>query len=162
MSFDSEGTPMSDEDIRRFKEALAQDTPQTISEEKEQVRFVAWFRKTFPHHLIFAIPNGGKRDAVTANHLKAQGAVAGIPDLFIPAWETWIEMKKKPGPDGRRPTTNVKQKRIMKYLSANGYRCFVCYGCEEAQAVVLALSEDRDVNKFGHVPLELLHDPKKK
>jgi len=160
MSFDSEGTPMSDEDIRRFKEALAQDTPQTVSEEKEQVRFVAWFRKNFPHHLIFAIPNGGNRDPVTANHLKAQGAVAGIPDLFIPAWETWIEMKKKPGPDGRRPSTNVKQKRVMKYLSANGYKCFVCYGCEEAQAVVLALSEDRDVNKFGHVPLELLRDPK--
>jgi hypothetical protein len=44
--------------------------------------------------LIYAIPNGGKRDKVTAAKLKAEGAKSGIPDLFLPVviWESvWIE-----------------------------------------------------------------------
>ena len=34
--------------------------------------------------LLHAIPNGGKRDKVTAAKLKAEGVKAGIPDIFLP------------------------------------------------------------------------------
>lgn len=35
--------------------------------------------------LLFAVPNGGKRDARTAGRLKAAGVRAGVPDLLLPA-----------------------------------------------------------------------------
>ena len=33
--------------------------------------------------LLFAIPDGGRRDAVTGAHLKAEGVRAGGPDMFL-------------------------------------------------------------------------------
>lgn len=33
--------------------------------------------------LLFAIPDGGRRDAVTGAHLKAEGVRAGVPDMFL-------------------------------------------------------------------------------
>jgi hypothetical protein len=32
-----------------------------------------------------------------AKRLKAEGVVRGIPDLFIPQWNLWVEMKRKTG-----------------------------------------------------------------
>ena len=56
------------------------------SEHAEQAGFVTWFRTKYPGTLIFAIPNGGKRDIVTAKKLQMEGVTPGVPDLFIPAW----------------------------------------------------------------------------
>lgn len=46
---------------------------------------VMWFRLCYPDSVIFAIPNGGNRSAVTGAMLKAEGVLAGVPDLFIMA-----------------------------------------------------------------------------
>lgn len=35
-------------------------------------------------HMAFAIPNGGKRDPITAGRLKAEGVKAGVPDICWP------------------------------------------------------------------------------
>jgi len=67
------------------------------SETEEQEGFVNWFRAKFPGVLIFAIPNGGHRAISTAKRLKAEGVVPGIPDLHVPAWRLWIEMKRVKG-----------------------------------------------------------------
>lgn len=34
--------------------------------------------------LMFAIPNGGARDAITGAMLKAEGVKPGVPDIFLP------------------------------------------------------------------------------
>ena len=34
--------------------------------------------------LMFAIPNGGARDAITGAILKAEGVKPGVPDVFLP------------------------------------------------------------------------------
>lgn len=34
--------------------------------------------------LLYAIPNGGKRDKLTAAMLKSEGVKSGVPDLFFP------------------------------------------------------------------------------
>jgi hypothetical protein len=101
------------------------------TEHEEQVAFVEWFRASFPDVRIIAIPNGGARHPKTAADLKAEGVLPGVPDLFVPEWRLWIEMKRQKG-----GTVSEKQKEIMKYLVSVGYQCAVCRGADEAIAVI--------------------------
>ena len=106
------------------------------SEHLEQVRFVSWFRKTYPTVRIFAIPNGGGRTTGTGAALKAEGVTAGVPDLYVPAWHVWIEMKRSKG--GR---LSPEQKDWIEYLGAVGHTCIVGYGFEDAKAKILAMQK---------------------
>ena len=67
------------------------------SEHDEQVGFINWFRAKYSGVLIFAIPNGEKRAISVAKRLKAEGVVRGVPDLYVPTWNLWIEMKRASG-----------------------------------------------------------------
>lgn len=46
---------------------------------------VRWFRMQYRRYnkLLFAVPNGGKRDPITASRLKAEGVVPGVSDLIF-------------------------------------------------------------------------------
>ena len=98
------------------------------SEHEEQREFVQWFRQTYPSTLIFAIPNGGARSPATASRLKAEGVTKGVPDLFIPCWELWIEMKRVKG-----GVTSPEQDMMHLYLRSVGYKVIVAKGFEDAQ-----------------------------
>jgi hypothetical protein len=100
------------------------------TEHQEQVLFVQWFRRTYPDVRIFAIPNGEARSQSAGARLKAEGVSAGVPDLFIPAWTTWIEMKRS---DGGR--ISPKQKDWWDYLSGIDHQVFVCAGADSAKEV---------------------------
>lgn len=89
--------------------------------------FVQWFRRTYPGVLIFSIPNGGHRHMAVAAKMKLTGTLAGIPDLFIPAWRTFVEMKKSK--NGRVSTS---QKEVIPNLEACGYRVIIAHGWAEA------------------------------
>lgn len=102
------------------------------SEDHEQMMFVQWFRRNYPGVLIFAIPNGGARHPAVAMKLKATGVLKGIPDLFVPAWSLWIEMKRQ---DGGR--VSPEQKEVMAYLEGIGHRAIVAKGAEDAKRQVL-------------------------
>ena len=54
-------------------------------EHQLQVECVKWFRFQYPKlaNLLFAIPNGGLRNIKVATKLKAEGVLAGVPDLFL-------------------------------------------------------------------------------
>lgn len=103
-----------------------------VSEHLEQARLVMWFRQTYPDTLIFAIPNGGLRSKSQAMKLKVEGVVPGIPDLFIPAWRLWVEMKKAKG--GK---LSEEQKEMIIYLQSVGYHVIVGLGAEDAKAQIL-------------------------
>jgi hypothetical protein len=103
------------------------------SEDREQMLLVQWFRRTYPGVRIFAIPNGGHRHPAVAAKLKATGASAGVPDLFIPAWKLWIEMKRVKG-----GTVSAEQKDWIKYLEEVGYCVKVCKGAEAAKGQIQA------------------------
>jgi len=105
------------------------------SEHAEQAGFVAWFSQRYPGTLIFAIPNGGKRDIVTAKKLQMEGVTPGVPDLFVPAWSLWIEMKK---PGGR---LSEAQKNMIEYLTRIGHTVIVAYGARDASEKVLGLKK---------------------
>ena len=50
-----------------------------------QVACVAWFRAAYAHHgpVLFAVPNGGSRNAIEAARLKAEGVTPGVADLIL-------------------------------------------------------------------------------
>jgi len=62
-------------------------------EDDLQIAAVTWFRLQYPDIVIFAIPNGGKRNAIEAAKMKRTGTLAGVADLFImqskypPPWD---------------------------------------------------------------------------
>ena len=98
------------------------------SEHLEQVRLVAWFRKTYPGVRVFAIPNGGHRGASQGAALKAEGVSPGVPDLFVPAWNLWVEMKRESG-----GVVSPVQRDWIQYLEGIGHRVIVGRGFEDAR-----------------------------
>jgi hypothetical protein len=108
----------------------------TGTEHSQQAALFCWIRRKAHYHpeleWIFAVPNGGSRDKITAGKLKAEGVTSGVFDLFCP-WPNgayaglWIEMKK---PSGGVVSTN--QKAFGKEMVARGYQAFVCHTWESA------------------------------
>ena len=105
------------------------------SEATEQVRVINWSRAYatgFPElKLLYHIPNGGSRNQLEAQNLKAQGVKAGVPDLCLPVPHggfhgLYIEMKY-----GKNKTTE-KQDWWLGQLKAQRYDTAVCYGADEA------------------------------
>lgn len=81
---------------------------------------------------VFHIPNGGERRAAVANHLKAQGVKAGVPDLFVPIASSgyhglFIEMKRR-----SQWRMSDAQTRWIQELRKRGYAAFVCPGAKNA------------------------------
>lgn len=67
-----------------------------------QCACVKYFNLRYPKlkGRLFAVPNGGRRDAVTASKLKAEGVIAGVSDLILlksnrDYGALLIEMKRK-------------------------------------------------------------------
>lgn len=102
-------------------------TERIPTEHEEQRQFVSWFRQTFDARIL-AIPNGGKRGKAEAMRLKAEGVTPGVPDLYIPAWRTWIEFKRIKG--GR---IDPEQRDWHEYLRSVGDMVIVAYGCDDAK-----------------------------
>ena len=96
------------------------------SEHAEQAAFVAWFRAKYKAR-IFAIPNGSQRNRITGARLKAEGVSPGVPDLYIPEWKIWIEMKRR-----TRSTVSKEQKDWIAYLRLLGDTVLICKGAEDA------------------------------
>jgi hypothetical protein len=98
------------------------------SEHLQQVRLVAWFRKTYLGVRVFAIPNGGHRGASQGASLKAEGVTPGVPDLFVPEWLLWVELKRETG-----GVVSPVQKDWIAYLESIGHRVIVGRGFENAK-----------------------------
>ena len=103
------------------------------TEHEEQREVVRWFRQTYKGVRIFAIPNGGARSPATAGRLKAEGVSSGVPDLFVPAWGLWVEMKRTKG-----GAVSSEQKDWIKYHEEVGYCVKVCKGAEAAKGQIQA------------------------
>lgn len=121
----------------RFKETLEQMLARTNAssprrhpgdeEHRLQVACVQWFHYQYPNHAhnLFAVPNGGKRDKVTAAKLKAEGALAGVADLILLIQSKGygallIEMKTS---SGRQADS---QKAWQKAIEKDGYKYVIC------------------------------------
>lgn len=97
-------------------------------EHDEQVAFVTWFKYQFPHVRIAAIPNGIRTSMRQAVKAKREGLSAGYPDLHIPAWSLYIEMKRKKG-----GVLSPEQKSWHLYLEDHcSSKVIVAKGCDDA------------------------------
>jgi hypothetical protein len=67
----------------------------------------------------------------TAGRLKAEGVVRGVPDLFIPEWRVWVEMKRIKG-----GSVSAEQKDWMAYLESVNYFCIVGKGADDAKTKI--------------------------
>ena len=109
----------------------------TDAEHKLQCACVRWFRLKFPklRNILFAVPNGGRRDAVTGAKLKEEGATSGVSDLILIRSNRFygalcVEMKK---PGGYQ---SPAQKEWQKDAEANGAKYVVCRSLDEFMKVV--------------------------
>lgn len=66
-----------------------------IDETTIQSQVVNWCRKN--DILVWATPNGSKRDLTEAVRLKREGVLAGVPDLFFPELFMFMELKTTTG-----------------------------------------------------------------
>jgi len=117
------------------------------SESAEQKALVQWWsmmrQHLAPNAVLHSIPNGGRRDIATGARLKAEGAVAGIPDLFLACARSgkhglYIELKRRTG--GR---VSASQRDLFPILESQGYGVAVCHGWKEAAEAVTAYLEGR-------------------
>ena len=113
----------------------------TPTETQEQTGFLIWFHQKFPNVLIYHVPNGEKRAMSVAVRLKKLGVVRGIPDLVIPAWRVYLEMKRAKG-----GAVSPEQKEVMEYLTRHGYTCIVGYGATDASVKILKFLEEQNGN----------------
>lgn len=101
-------------------------------EEEHQIQcaFIEWVRivqnNKWPElNLIYAIPNGGHRHPAVAAKLKAEGVLAGVPDLHLPVargtWHSLYLETKRPG-----ETQSAAQKEIAWMLMKQGNLVKVC------------------------------------
>lgn len=86
--------------------------------------------------LLYAIPNGGKRNLREAHNLRLQGVKAGVPDICLPIprgayGALYIEMKRR---DGGRLSENQRVWRDA--LNRAGNRALVCKGFDEARKAI--------------------------
>jgi len=107
------------------------------TEHEEQREFVKWFRQTHKGVRIFAIPTGGARSITTAARLKAEGASAGVPDLFIPQWLMWVEMKRQKG-----GVVSPEQTDWIAYLRSIGHLVIVSKGAEDAKSQITGFKNE--------------------
>lgn len=101
-------------------------------ESRIQQGCVRWFRYQYPNlsRLLLAVPNGGRRDKVTASILKAEGVVAGVSDLIllIPSQgyhALCIEMKTAHG------RQSPEQKEWQQAVTDAGYKYIVCRNVDD-------------------------------
>jgi hypothetical protein len=80
--------------------------------------------------VLFSIPNGGKRSAITAKIMKAEGQMSGVADLFLMYPHhgyhgLWIEMKTDKG------RQNENQKIFQTKAEQFGYKYCIVKSFEE-------------------------------
>ena len=104
----------------------------------EQCQFVAWFKIQFQHVRIAAIPNGMRTSIGTAIKAKKEGLSSGFPDLTIPAWNCYIEMKRQKG-----GVLSPEQKEWHRYLEDHcDAVVIVAKGCDDAIRQIMGLGKD--------------------
>lgn len=106
------------------------------SEHQVQAAVISWWFLAhagygLPVFALFAVPNGGARDAITGSLLKAEGVRRGTPDLLLA-----VPNRKYHGLLQELKTGDNKpsdeQKAFIAYLTSAGYKASVHWGADSA------------------------------
>ena len=87
--------------------------------------------------LLHAVPNGGRRDLITAARLKREGVLAGVSDIHLPIprgkyHSLWLELKA-----GNNKPTEKQKWWIEEMMKCGNYAC-VAYSLDEAIKIIEA------------------------
>lgn len=108
---------------------------QRQDEHSIQVAIMQFLDRALPSSCYaFAVPNGGKRDAVTGAILKREGVKAGVADIIVlrnPGLCALIEVKTAKG------SLSNSQKAFRDWCAANGFPYAVVRGIGDVQAALL-------------------------
>src|SRR5262245_17474366 len=108
-------------------------------ERPHQVALIKWVRAIQDAYpvlkLLYAVPNGGGRNLRVAKKLQAEGVLAGVADLCLPAVRRgyhglYLEMKSEEG------VATEEQKEFLRGVSAEGYCAVIAQGIDEAKATL--------------------------
>jgi len=126
---------LSDEEILAKFGVKRRAKPREL-ERPHQVALIKWVRSvkgTYPVlKLLYAVPNGGDRNLRVARKLKAEGVLAGVADLCLPAARRgyhglYLEMKSEEG------VTTKEQKEFLRGVLGEGYCAVIAQGVDEAR-----------------------------
>lgn len=123
---------MTLEEMLAQKRATTRKKP-SDEEHRIQCSCVRWFNLKYRKlkGRLFAVPNGGKRDALTGAKLKAEGVVAGVADLILLKSNRFygallVEMKTKIGKQSK------SQIDWEKNITLQGeYKYVVCHSIDD-------------------------------
>lgn len=105
-----------------------------VSEEtKMQIDFVDWCKANYPDLLVIRVPNDAKRSKLDGYISKRMGTVAGVPDLFVPKLNLWIELKTSKG------KLSKSQQQTQQRIITAGHSVCTCYSLIEAQKALESL-----------------------
>lgn len=110
------------------------------TEESLQATCVRWFNNNYclkshnPRHLIFAVPNGGSRNAIEAKNMKASGILAGVADLIVvqQGRVLFIELK-----NGDKGVQSRAQKEFEQRVTALGFQYYLVRDFEGFRSIFL-------------------------
>jgi len=114
--------------VAREIEAKKKESKRIPTEHSEQVNLIHWFKCTYPGVKIAAIPNGGNRNEREAAALVLEGVSPGVPDIFIPEWLCWVEMKRIKG-----GVLSKEQEVWRDYIHGIGQHYILAYGFDDAK-----------------------------
>ena len=122
--------------VRRAPAKRARACPTESQEQKSLFKWWCVYSRHAPHLVMYHIPNGGRRDAITGARLKAEGVVAGVPDIFLAVPRQgfhglYVELKRQKG-----GSLESSQEDIIARLRQAGYRVEVCKGWTAAREVI--------------------------
>ena len=107
------------------------------TESQLQKSCITWFRLQYPSigRLIFAVPNGGSRNAREAAKMKGEGVTAGVSDvILLKASDGYsslcVEFKTE---KGRQQTT---QKEWQQVVEDNGNKYVLCRSFDSFRDIV--------------------------
>ena len=117
------------------------------TENAEQAALFQWAdfaALTYPELvMMYAIPNGGLRDARTAVTLQRTGVKSGVPDICLPVARggygaLYIELKRVKG-----GLLSANQKVWLDRLNQAGNRAVVCKGWDAARDTIMDYLGDK-------------------
>ena len=143
--------------VREQDAARAKAKPRDL-EHKIQAGFIEWVRIMTPSRpelgVLYASPNGGSRHPAVAGKMKAEGQLAGIPDLCLPvARAGWSSLYL----ETKTPTGSVPkyQRDRGRDLIRFGTAVVVCRSIDELIDTATRYLEGRFPTSIpGNVPAE--------
>lgn len=122
--------------FRKYNGANIRKRPK-YEEHQKQKSMVDWFRLKYPsmRHNLFAVPNGGRRDASSGRRLKEEGVLPGVADLILLKSNRFygallIEVKTDKGKQSEY------QKGWEEKITADGFKYVVVRSLDEFITVV--------------------------